>query len=113
MKYTFLVGILFMSAEVFSQEFRVITITPSKEIPYLQYKDSLSAKELLSEIRRNGSWKGVAIDSVDGFVIHQLPRDRMKCLVPSRNNPAMSSKMVVPMRKSDVAPIPNAIQPQR
>jgi hypothetical protein len=33
--------------------------------------------------------------------------------VPSRNNPAMSSKMVVPMRKSDVAPIPNAIQPQR
>jgi len=25
----------------------------------------------------------------------------------------MTSQMVVPMRKSDVAPIPNAIQPQR
>lgn len=113
MKYTFLAGILFMSAEVFSQEIRVITITPSKEIPYLQFKDSLSAKELISEIKRNGSWKGVAIDSVDGFVIHQLPRDRMKCLVPSMNNPAMNSRMVVPMRKPDAASIPNAIQPNR
>lgn len=113
MKYTFLMGILFMSAEVFSQEVRVVPIRPSKQIPYLKYKDSLSAKELLSEIRRNGSWKGVAIDSVDGFVIHQMPTDRMKCLVPSRNNPAMSSQMVVPMRKPDAAPIPNAIQPQR
>ena len=111
MKYTFLVGILFMSAEVFSQEFRVVPITP--QIPYLQYKDSLSAEELINEIRRNGTWKGVAIDSVDGFVIHQLPRDRMKCLVPSRNNPAMTSQMVVPMRKPDAAPIPNAIQPNR
>jgi hypothetical protein len=113
MKYTFLAGILFISAEVFSQEVKVIPITPSKQIPYLQIKDSLSARELLSGIRRNGSWKGLAIDSLDGFVIHQLPTDRMKCLVPSRNNPAMSSQMVVPMRKPDAAPIPNAIQPKR
>ncbi len=113
MRYAFLIGILFISAEAFSQEFRVMPITPSKQIPYLQYKDSLSAKELINEIRRNGTWKGVAIDSVDGFVIHQLPRDRMKCLVPSRNNPAMTSQMVVPMRKPDAAPIPNAIQPNR
>lgn len=113
MKYTFLAGILFMSAEVFSQEIRVMPIAPPKEIPYLQFKDSLSAKELISEIKRNGSWKGVVIDSVDGFVIHQLPRDRMKCLVPSKNNPAMNSQMVMPMRKPDAAPIPNAIQPNR
>lgn len=113
MRFTLLIGILFFSAKAFSQEVRVMPIAPSKEIPYLQFKDSLSAKELISEIKRNGSWKGIAIDSVDGFVIYQLPRDRMKCLVPSMNNPAMTSQMVVPMRKPDAAPIPNAIQPQR
>lgn len=113
MRYTFLIGILFLSVEAFSQEVRVVPMKPLKQIPYLGYKDSLSLQELKSLMKRDGSWKGVAIDSVDGFVIHQLPGDRMKCLVPSRNNPAMTSQMVVVMQKPGTALIPNAIQPYR
>lgn len=113
MRFALLIGILFISAETFSQEVKIIPVKPLKQMPYLQYKDSLSAEELINRIIRKGQWKGQAIDSVNDFVIYQLPVDRMKCLVPSASNPAMTSKMVVPMRKPDAAPIPNAIQPNR
>lgn len=113
MRHTLLIGLLCLSAKVFSQEVKIIPVQPSKEIPYLIYKDSLSAKEIINEIRRRNQWKGQVIDSVNGFLVYQLPLDGMKCLVPSADNPAMTNKMVKPMRKNDAAPIPNAIQPNQ
>lgn len=113
MRFALLIGILFISAETFSQEVKIVPAKPLKQMPYLQFKDSLSAEEMINRIIRKGQWKGQAIDSVNDFVIYQLPIDRMKCLVPSASNPAMTSQMVVPMRKPDAAPIPNAIQPNR
>lgn len=113
MRHALLIGLLCFSVKVFSQDVKVITIQPSKEIPYLNFKDSLSTMEILNEIWRKNQWKGQVVDSVNGYIVHQLPLDRMKCLVPSSSNPAMTNKMTVPMRKSNVAPIPNPIQPKQ
>jgi hypothetical protein len=96
-----------------AQQIRVIPLDPGKKRLPLPRKDTTGSPyfDLQNEIGRY--WKGVVIDTLEDFNVHQLPLDRMKCLVPNEKNPAMARAGKVPPQKPEAAQIPNGFSQQK
>jgi hypothetical protein len=113
MKYVFSMVFLTMVHLSYGQDGGDRTITPIPEIPYLRLKDTLSTARWRIMNGQNELLSGKPEPVGKDFLAYQLLLDRMSCLVPGKNNPAMVQSMVKPMPKPEVALIPNAIKPER
>lgn len=96
-----------------AQEIRVIPLDPGKKRLPLPRKDTTVSPYYDFQNYNGRYWKGVVIDTMEDFNVHQLPLDRMKCLVPNEKNPAMVRAGKVPPQKPQAAQIPNGFSQQK
>jgi hypothetical protein len=96
-----------------AQEIRVIPLDPGKKRLPLPRKDTTVSPYYDFQNYNGRYWKGVVIDTMEDFNVHQLPLDRMKCLVPNEKNPAMVRAGKVPPQKPEAAQIPNGFSQQK